>query len=225
MTVPEVLARLRGGLVVSCQAPDDDPVSGPEFMARMAATVTAAGAVGIRAEGLQDLRAVRERVGLPLVGLYKDGRSGVYITPTLEHALAVADAGADIVALDGTARPRPDGRDLATVVAALHASTPALAMADVATVEEGVAAEAAGVDLVGTTLSGYTGGGPPPPGPDLALVEALALRLAIPVLAEGRIRTPAEARAALDCGAWAVVVGTAITRPRVVAARFAEALR
>ncbi len=223
--VPELLARVRGGLLVSCQAPPDDPLSGPDVMARMAASVAAAGAVGIRAEGPDDVRAVRARVDLPLVGLWKDGDAGVYITPTLDHALAVAAAGADVVALDGTARPRPDGRTLAGTVAAVHAATPALVMADVATLAEGVAAEAAGADLVGTTLSGYTGGGPPPPGPDLPLVAALAARLGIPVLAEGRIRTPAEARAALDCGAWAVVVGTAITRPRAVAARFAEALR
>lgn len=220
-----VLQRLRGGLVVSCQAPEDDPLSGPLVMARMAATVAAAGAAAIRAEGLEDLRAVRDRVALPLIGLWKDGDAEVYITPTLDHALAVAKTGVEVVAVDGTRRPRPDGLDLATVVRTVQRETGVLVMADVATLEDGLAAEVAGVDLVGTTLSGYTVDSPPPSGPDLPLVAALAGRLRIPVLAEGRIRTPAEARAARDAGAWAVVVGTAITRPQAIASWFAEGLR
>lgn len=220
-----VLQRLRGGLVVSCQAPEDDPLSGPLVMARMAATVAAAGAAAIRAEGLEDLRAVRDRVALPLIGLWKDGDAEVYITPTLDHALAVAKTGVEVVAVDGTRRPRPDGLDLATVVRTVQRETGVLVMADVATLEDGLAAEVAGVDLVGTTLSGYTVDSPPPSGPDLPLVAALAGRLRIPVLAEGRIRTPAEARAARDAGAWAVVVGTAITRPQAIASWFVEGLR
>lgn len=219
-----VLTRLRGGLVVSCQAPPDDPLSGPEIMARMAATVVIAGAVGVRAEGLDDLRAVRERVDVPLIGLWKDGTDPVYITPTLDHALAVAKTGAEVIALDGTRRPRPDGRSLAATIAELHRGTGALVMADVADVEDGVAAAAAGADLVGTTLSGYTAGSRGPDGPDLALVAALAARLPVPVLAEGRIGTPREAAAALAAGAWAVVVGTAVTRPQAMARRFVDGL-
>lgn len=224
MTPREVLARLRGGLVVSCQAPPEDPLSGPQVMARMAASVTAAGAAGIRAEGPDDLRAVRERVSVPLIGLWKQGPDDVYITPTLDHALAVAATGAEVVAVDGTARPRPDGRSLAETVARIHRDTPCLVMADVATLAEGLAAEVAGADLVGTTLSGYTTGSPAQDGPDLALVAALAGRLRVPVLAEGRIQTPRQARAACDAGAWAVVVGTAITRPQVLAGRFVAGL-
>lgn len=220
-----VLERLRGGLVVSCQAPEDDPLSGPPVMARMAATVAAAGAAAIRAEGLDDLRAVRDRVALPLIGLWKDGGAEVYITPTLDHALAVAKIGVEVVAVDGTRRPRPDGLDLATVVRTVQREAGVLVMADVATLEDGLAAEAAGADLVGTTLSGYTRDSPAPSGPDLPLVAALAARLRVPVLAEGRIRTPAEARAARDAGAWAVVVGTAITRPQAIASWFVEGLR
>lgn len=219
-----VLARLRGGLVVSCQAPPEDPVSGPEIMARMAATVVTAGAVGVRAEGLDDLRAVRESVDVPLIGLWKDGADPVYITPTLDHALAVAKTGADIVAIDGTRRHRPDGRSLAATVAELHRGTRVLVMADVASVEDGVAAAAAGADLVGTTLSGYTAESRGPEGPDLDLVAALTRRLRVPVLAEGRIRTPQEAVAARAAGAWAVVVGTAVTRPQMIARHFVDGL-
>jgi N-acylglucosamine-6-phosphate 2-epimerase len=220
-----VLGRLRGGLVVSCQAPPGDPLQGPSFMAAMARAAVLGGAVGIRANGPADIRAVRHAVDVPVVGLWKAGREGVYITPTLGHARAVADAGAAIVAVDATGRPRPDGSTLAELVGALRRDRRCLVMADVSTLEEGVAAADAGADLVATTLSGYTPASPPRTGPDLELVAALAGRLEVPVVAEGRIGTPDEAGAALDAGAWAVVVGGAITRPQLITARFADALR
>ena len=195
------IAQLRGGLIVSCQALAGEPLHGPE-----------------------DIRAIRAAVPLPLIGLYKDGTAGVYITPTLEHARAVAIAGADIVALDGTQRPRPNGETLESIVSAIHAELGNLVLADVSTREEGVAAQAAGADLVSTTLSGYTPYSPQLDGPDLALVQALARELSVPVIAEGRIRTPAEARAALEAGAFAVVVGGAITRPQWITAQFVAGL-
>lgn len=218
----DVLDRIRGGLVVSCQAPPGDPLHGPDFMTAMARAAAASGAVGIRANGVDDVRAIRAATDLPLIGLWKDGTEGVYITPTARHALAVAEAGSDIVAADATPRPRPDGRTFADTVQAVHAAG-ALVMADAATVDDGVAAAAAGADVVGTTLSGYTDG-TAPDGPDLALVAALSARLDVPVVAEGRIRTPDEAAQALAAGAWAVVVGTAITAPGAITARFSAAL-
>jgi N-acylglucosamine-6-phosphate 2-epimerase len=220
-----VLRRLRGGLVVSCQAPPGDPLEGPELMAAMARAAVLGGAVGIRANGPADVRAVRGAVDVPVIGLWKEGAEGVYITPTLRHARAVADAGAQLVAVDATGRPRPDGSTLPELLEGLRRTHPCLVMADVSTVDEGVAAAAAGADLVATTLSGYTPASPPRPGPDLELVAALAARLDVPVVAEGRIGTPREARAALDAGAWTVVVGGAITRPQLITARFVEALR
>jgi N-acylglucosamine-6-phosphate 2-epimerase len=224
VAVPESLAAIRGGLVVSCQAPPGDPLRDPEVLARMAASVVRAGAVAVRLNGVEDVRLARAAVRVPVIGLWKDGDDGVYITPTAEHALAVAAAGAHVVAIDSTDRPRPDGRDLAATITAVHERTDALVLADVSTVDEGVAAVEAGADAVASTLSGYTGGGRTPTGPDLELVAELARKLTVPVLAEGRIHTPEQARAALDAGAWAVVVGTAITAPAWLTGRYIAAL-
>ena len=179
----------------------------------MALAAWQGGAVGIRANTPADIRAIRARVPLPLIGLYKAGDADVYITPTLEHARAVIEAGADIVALDATGRPRPDGRSLVQVITALHDDHHALVMADVSTVAEGVAAAQMGADLISTTLSGYTPYSPQQDGPDLALVAALVARVAVPVIAEGRISTPALARAALEAGAplpLALIAGFAV---------------
>ena len=220
----QLVAQLRGGLIVSCQALADEPLHGAAIMARMALAAMQGGAVGIRANGPDDIRAIQAMVPLPLIGLYKDGTEGVYITPTLEHARAVAMAGAGIVALDATQRPRPNGERLETLIRAIHEELGMLVLADVSTLEEGSAAQAAGVDLVSTTLSGYTPYSPKLEGPDLALVRALAGELAVPVIAEGRIRTPDEARAVLEDGAFAVVVGGAITRPQWITAQFAAGI-
>jgi len=220
-----LLERLRGGLVVSCQARPGEPLHGAALMAAMARAAVAGGAVGVRINGIEDVVAVRAAVDVPVIGLWKDGDEGVYITPTLEHALAVAAAGADVVALDATSRPRRDGCSLAHTVAVLHERAGVLVMADVSSYDEGVEAAAAGADVIGTTLSGYTGGGRPPSGPDLELVEKLAADVRVPVLAEGRIASPAQAAEALARGAYAVVVGGAITRPAAITSRFVDALR
>lgn len=219
-----ILRRLRGGLVVSCQAPAGDPLHGPAFMAAMARAAVLGGAAGIRANGPADVAAVRQAVTCPVIGLWKEGAEGVYITPTVDHARAVAEAGAEIVAIDATGRPRPDRSTVPEVVQGLRRTHRPLVMADVSTLEEGVAAAAAGADLVATTLAGYTPSSRRRSGPDLELVAALAARLEVPVVAEGRIGTPQEARAALDAGAWTVVVGAAITSPRRITERFVAAL-
>lgn len=220
-----LLSRLQGGLVVSCQAGPGEPLHGPLFMTAMAATAARAGAVAVRVNGLADISAVRAaNLGVPIIGLWKDGEQGVYITPTLKHALAVIAAGADVVALDATARPRPDGLTLAETIAAIHSQTSALVMADVATADEGCAAAGAGADLVGTTLSGYTENTLDRQGVDFDLVQQLAAALAIPVFAEGRIGTPEQAAQALTRGAWAVVVGGAITRPGAITSGFVARL-
>ncbi|MFF7780519.1 N-acetylmannosamine-6-phosphate 2-epimerase [Streptomyces tanashiensis] len=221
-----VLARLRGALIVSCQAYPGEPMRDPDTMRRVALAARDGGAAGIRAQGLDDVRAIRGALDLPLIGLWKDGAEGVYITPTARHALAVLEAGADVVALDATDRPRPDGRPVAASVDAVRAAG-GLVMADVSTYEEGVRAAALGADLVGTTLSGYTPAtyGRRTAGPDLDLVERLAGVLDVPVVAEGRIHSPAEAARALECGAFAVVVGTAITHPATLTGWFAAAVK
>lgn len=208
-----VVASLRGGVVVSCQAYPGEPMRDPDTMARVAMAAGDGGAVGIRAQGLEDIARIRSAVDLPLIGLVKEGDTGVVITPTLETALAVGRAGADIVALDATGRPRPDGSTLPDIVRAVHEETGRLVMADVSTREEGLAARDAGADLVGTTLSGYTPHSPRREGPDLELVGRLAEEMDLPVLAEGRVHRPGQVAEALREGAFAVVVGTAITHP------------
>lgn len=219
----ELLEGLRGGLIVSCQAPPHDPLHGPEHMSAMARSVARGDIAGIRAEGVEDLRAIRAAVDLPLIGLWKDGAQGVYITPTAQHAEAVVETDAEIVAVDATERPRPDGKDLAETIALVHRRG-RLLMADVSTEAEGLAAVQLGADLVSTTLSGYTEHSPPGPQPDVELVAALAAKLDVPVVAEGRLHTPELARAAMDAGAWAVVVGSAITAPISITERFLDAL-
>ncbi|NDZ83316.1 putative N-acetylmannosamine-6-phosphate 2-epimerase [Streptomyces sp. SID10853] len=214
---------LRGRLIVSCQAPPGDPMRETGTLVRMARSAAAGGAAAVRANEPEVVAAIREAVGLPLIGLWKDGDTGVYITPTVRHALALVTAGADVVAADATARPRPDGSTFAALVEAVHAAG-ALVMADVSTLEEGVAAAADGADLVSTTLSGYVPGSPRQDGPDLDLVTALAAAVDVPVVAEGRIRNPQEAAAALTHGAHSVVVGTAITAPTALTATFVSEL-
>lgn len=220
----DLLDSIRGRLIVSCQAYPGDPLRSPEHMAAMAASVARAPVAGIRAEGVDDLRAIRSVTTLPLIGLWKDGDADVYITPTARHARAVAETGVDIVAVDATARPRPDGGRLSDVFAAVHGLN-RLVMADVSTVEEGLRAADMGADLVSTTLSGYTPYSRTADGPDLDLVAELAGRLSVPVIAEGRIQSPEQARQAMAAGAWSVVVGTAITAPAAIAERFAGALK
>ncbi|MGW4108629.1 nitronate monooxygenase, partial [Streptomyces sp. NPDC004976] len=154
---------------------------------------------------------------------WKDGDSGVFITPTVRHALALVDAGAAVVAADATARPRPDGSTFAELVAAVHEAG-ALVMADVSAFDEGREAAEQGADLVATTLAGHVPGSPAQSAPDLALVADLAAALPVPVIAEGRVSTPEQAARALDAGALSVVVGTAITAPTALTKAFVTGL-
>lgn len=222
----EIAATLRGGLIVSCQALPGEPLFGADIMARLAIAAEAGGAAGIRANSPADIQAIRVAVPLPLIGLSKVEMAGydVYITPTLADAITVSEAGADIVAIDATARPHPEGT-LASFIGRVKEATGKLVLADISTEGEALAAQHAGADFVSTTMSGYTPYSPQSPGPDLDLVRRLASLLTVPLIAEGRIATPEQARAALDAGAWAVVVGGAITRPQQITERFMNAIR
>ena len=220
------LCTVRGGLIVSCQALPHEPLFGAAIMARMAVAAIEGGARAIRANTPPDIAAIRNAVDAPVIGLYKADIPGypVYITPTLDHARQVADAGAHVIAIDATARPRPHPGSLAEFIHAIHDATGLPVLADIATLEEGQAAVAAGADLISTTMSGYTPNSPQQPGPDLALVRQLAQAAATAVLAEGRYRRPEEVAEALELGATAVVVGGAITRPQEITRWFVAAL-
>ncbi|MGC8668005.1 MAG: N-acetylmannosamine-6-phosphate 2-epimerase [Chthonomonadales bacterium] len=220
-----VLDALRGGLIVSCQAEEGGPLDHPEILAAFAQCAVSAGAVGIRANHGRNIAAITQAVSVPVIGIKKRQVPPwpVYITPEFDDAREVVQAGAAIVAADATRRPRPV--PFPVLVEAIHRDLGALVMADCATLDEGLAAADAGADLVATTMSGYTEDtAHRKVGPDLGLVEALAQRVNCPVICEGRVHRPEEARAALEAGAFAVVVGTAITSPAWIARQFVEAL-
>ncbi len=203
---------LHQGLIVSCQAPVDSPLHEPMVIAAMAQAAVNNGAVGVRIDTPSHISAVRERVTVPIIGLWKQVISGsdVYITPQFHHAAAVAKAGADIIAIDATTRNRPEGETMVDIIAQIHQELGKLVMADVDTIEAAIAACAAGADIVGTTLFGYTAATKhlSPPGWELL---AQMVQLDIPAICEGGISSPQMARQAIDLGAYAVVVGTAIT--------------
>jgi N-acylglucosamine-6-phosphate 2-epimerase len=220
-----VIEQIRGGLIVSCQAEEGNPFFEPALMGRFAKAAELGGAAGIRAKW-PDIPAIRAACGLPILGIDKVHVEGceVYITPRFEDARRIAEAGAAIIALDCTPRPRPGGETMERIVRRIRVELTLPVMADISTLAEAIAAEEAGADIVATTLSGYTAYSTRGEGPDWGLLEAIIRAVKVPVIAEGGIWTPAEARRALDLGAWAVVVGTAITRPTDIAKRFVKAL-
>ncbi len=214
----------RGSLIVSCQADMGSPFNDPLFIRAFAKAARFGGASALRLQGVENIEAVRAEQALPIIGLIKRHREelgDIYITPELIDVTNIVQAGADIVAFDATLRRRPI--PVADLISVIH-ERGKLAMADISTAVEAVTALEAGADYVSTTLSGYTAYSPQQEGPDLELISDLAERGIHPV-AEGRIRTPAEAKEALERGAFAVVVGSAITRPDVVTQWFAEALK
>jgi len=216
----------KGALVVSCQARADNPLHGPVYMSAMAQAAEAGGAKGIRANGVEDIAAIRAVTALPIIGISKvwDDRFPVYITPGFEDAARIAKAGADIIGIDATARPR-DGEPVERLTARIRGELGKEVFADIATLDEGRAAHAHGATYVATTLSGYTEetASRKGEGPDLELLEALVAALPIPVVAEGRFNTPDLVAEAFKRGAHAVVVGTAITNPREITKKFVRA--
>jgi putative N-acetylmannosamine-6-phosphate epimerase len=219
-----VLQRLQGGLIVSCQAREGHPLHNPHIIAALARAAEAGGAAGVRINGESDIAAVSVFVTVPIIGIRKTWVEDfpVYITPTFEDAAAVAAAGAEVIALDATHRERPGGESIEELIPRIHRELGRPVMADISTLREGEQAVALGADLVATTLSGYTTG-TPPDGPDLELVRRLARSVKVPVVAEGRYRTPEQVRDAFQAGAFAVVVGRAITDALAITRHFVEA--
>ncbi|SMY08873.1 N-acetylmannosamine-6-phosphate 2-epimerase [Flavimaricola marinus] len=217
-----ILEDLSGALVVSCQPVVGGPLDHPEIVAAMALAALDGGARGLRIEGIANLKAVRAVTDVPIIGLVKRDLEGFEprITPIAADVLDLAAAGADIIAIDATDRPRPDR--LERLIDTIQ-SVGRPAMADCSTLAEGVRAVDYGVEVLGSTMSGHTGG-PIPDGPDLALVSSFA-KLGRFVVAEGRYHRPDQAARAIEAGANAVVVGSAITRPEHVATWFSDAIK
>lgn len=217
---------LKRGLIVSCQALKDEPLYGSRNMALMAIAAEIGGAVGIRANTPQAIRAIKKCVKIPIIGLYKIEypKCDVYITPTKESAKKVALASAEIIAIDATNRTRPKGLSAKELIDYIHNKLNKYVMADISTYEEGLKAEEMGADLVATTLSGYTPYSPKTDRPDLILVKKLANKLKVPVIAEGKIKNPEDAGKAIEYGAYGVVVGSAITRPQRITSWYVKAI-
>jgi N-acylglucosamine-6-phosphate 2-epimerase len=213
--------RTNGGLIVSCQPVPDSPLDKPEIVAAMALAAEQAGAVALRIEGVENLTATFAQVTIPIIGIIKRDLpdSPVRITPFLDDVDALAAAGASIIAFDGTDRTRP--ASVKALLARIH-SHRLLAMADCSSVEDGLYCHRAGADIIGSTLSGYLGG-PVPATPDFALVSALS-EAGCRVIAEGRYNSPELAAQAMQHGAWAVTVGSAITRLEHICQWYRDAL-
>ncbi len=205
---------IQGQLIVSCQAPKDSPLHDPFIIAAMAKAAVNQGAYGVRVDTPDHVAKVRERLPNTLIiGLWRQMISGyeVYITPRFSDAVAIANAGADIIAIDATLRERPDGETVADLIRKIKQDLDKLVMADVDSLESAIAAVEAGADWVGTTLFGYTKATKNQKPPNYHLLQEMVQKLSVPVICEGGIQTPEMAKKALEIGAKAVVVGTAIT--------------
>lgn len=223
----EILNQIKGGLIVSCQALRTEPLYDSYIMSKMALAASLGGAVGIRANTVIDIKAIKEKITLPVIGIIKNeyNDSEVYITPTIKEVDELVNIGCEIIATDATARPRPNGTSFEEFFKEVRAKYPnQLFMADTSCFEEGKRAEELGFDLIGTTMSGYTPYTKDRQLPDLELIKRYSNELHTPVIAEGGIWCPNDLINAYEAGAFSAVVGTAITRPMDITKRFVRAL-
>lgn len=221
----QLLKTLEYGLIVSCQAPSESPLCHPQIIAAIAQATLAQNAVAVRIDTPEHIAAVRDRTIAPILGLWKQSipNSEIYITPNFESAAAISQAGADLIAIDATLRDRPES--VASLIDRIHTELHKPVVADVDSLEAAIVAAEAGADLIATTLYGYTKDTEEQAPPGFGLVSQIAEKLDIPVICEGGIATPEMARQALDLGAYAVVVGTAITGIEAQVQAFDRALR
>lgn len=219
------LEKLRGKLIVSCHAPASSPLDNPFIISALALTAEQNGAAGVRINTPDHIAATKARVNVPIIGMEKSVTDGsdVYITPTFAAARRVSMSGASIIALDGTQRQRPDGEKLDHLIRRIQTELRKPVMADISTYDEGLYAADCGVEIIATTLCGHTAESRGAPAPALNLLERLAMRLSQPVICAGGVVSPDQVRRAFDCGAFAVVIGAAITGVDWLTQQFAAA--
>lgn len=229
----QAVSKVAGELIVSCQAATGEPLCSPAHILALALSAINGGAGALRLEGVENIKLVRANTILPIIGLTKDDSVAasdrlkkVYITGSFSDAAALAEAGADVIALDATGRPRPDGLTLKEQITRIHDELNLPVWADIATFSEAVAARQAGADVISSTLYGYTEETslPPEHGPSFDLLKELCEHMNCPVILEGRVWHPEEVTRAFELGVHAVVVGSAITRPQLITERFVKAI-
>lgn len=221
----EIFNQIKGKLIVSCQALEDEPLYSSFIMGKMALAATQAGAGGIRANTISDIKEIKKNTNLPIIGIIKRnyGNCNVYITPTIKEVDELVEEGVDIIAIDSTRRQRPDNVELECFVKNIKEKYPnQIVMGDISNVDEAVYSEKIGIDILGTTLCGYTdytkGDNP------LNTLQEVLKAVKIPVIAEGNLDTPEKAKKSIQMGALAAVVGGAITRPKQIAEKFIKAI-
>lgn len=226
----EIIKRIKKGLIVSCQALEHEPMytENGGVMPLFAQAAKNAGAVGIRANSVRDIVQIKEKIDLPVIGIIKKVYPpfAQHITVTMKEIDELIEAGSDIVALDCTLRERPDGLTPNEFVSAIKKKYPeCLLMADISSLEDGISIDKSEIDFIGTTLSGYTSNEGEVDTPDFQLVKDLVKHTKKPIIAEGRIYFPEQAKKMLEYGAHTVVVGSAITRPQEIAERFIREIK
>ena len=220
-----VLDKLRGKLIVSCQALEDEPLHSSFIMGRMALAAKEGGASAIRAQSYDDIVEIKKNVDLPIIGIVKRNYSDseVYITPTKKEVEELIKTKCEIIALDATDRKRPNDEKIDALVQLIH-DNGVLAMADCSTVEECIEAEKIGFDIISTTLFGYTDYSRNFDGPDFESIKKILESTQTPLIAEGKINTPEDLRKVYECGVFSAVVGSAITRPQLITKKFVDVL-
>lgn len=225
----DIIANLKRKIIVSSQAMPDEPFYDEKCMTAMIQSVVNGGASALRVAGTRDIK-IAKSFNIPVVGLTKpdklpkNWKEVVYITPGIKEVTELIEANADIIAFDGTSRPRPDGSNLKEIIDLIHSKNK-LAMADISTLEEGINCSNLGADIISTTLSGYTKESESTLNtPDFELLENLVKLQDKPVFLEGRVWYPEEVKKAFELGAHSVVIGSAITRPHLITKRFTEVL-
>lgn len=221
-----MLNKVKGKLIVSCQALADEPLHSSFIMGRMAKAAKEGGAIAIRAQGIDDINEIKKVTNLPVIGIIKENYkdSDIYITPTKKEVDALLSTSCEMIALDATKRQRPNKESLKELIDYIHENK-VLVMADISTYDEAIEAENLGADCVSTTLSGYTNYSRQEDGVDLELIENLSKDLNIPVIGEGKINTPEDLKMAFEKGAYSCVVGGAITRPQQITKRFTDEIQ